>query len=157
LAAGRERVHATAIACGGRAALILGPSGSGKSDLALRCLTLPASPLFPHAAALIADDQVLLERPGALLMVSAPPNLAGLIEVRGLGILKVSAALATPVALAVELSAGPGMTERLPDPWPTLSILGQKVPVLRLWAFESAAAQKVLIALSGAVIPPIAP
>lgn len=155
MAGGLELVHATAIVCAGRAALIIGPSGSGKSDLALRCLTLPPSPLIPHTAALIADDQVLLERLGALLMASSPANLSGLIEVRGLGILKVSAAPAAPVALAVELT-GPGVTERLPDPWPTLSFLGQKVPVLRLWAFESAAAQKVLIALSGALIPPVA-
>lgn len=154
-----ERVHATAIAAGGRAALILGPSGAGKSDLALRCLTLAPSSVIPQIALLLADDQVVLERQHDRLMASAPAELLNLIEVRGVGIMtvpKVSIAGPTPVALAVELTA-PGATERYPDPWPTLSFLGLKVPVLRLWAFESAAAQKVLAALSGAALPPVVP
>ena len=155
MAAALERVHATAIAAGSRAALIFGASGSGKSDLALRCLTLPQSALTPHVAHLVADDQVMLERNGLQLIASAPPALLGLIEVRGLGILTLKPAPATPVVLAVELQ-GPGLTERFPDPWPFKDFLGLKVPVLRLWAFESAAAQKVLVALSCGTLPQVA-
>ena len=156
MAAGLERLHATAIACGPRAALILGASGSGKSDLALRCLSLAPTALLPVAARLVADDQVVLERSGDVLMASAPPALAGLIEVRGLGIVRADPAPPTPVVLAVELMA-PGTTERYPEPWPTTCLLGLKVPVLKLWAFESAAAQKILAALAGAALPPVVP
>ena len=97
-----ERVHATAIAAGGRAALIFGLSGSGKSDLALRCLSLSASSLITVPIQLIADDQVLLVRTGNTILASAPAPLLGKLEVRGIGILSVEAGPATEVKLAVE-------------------------------------------------------
>ena len=64
MAAAPETIHATCIAVGGRAVLLRGPSGSGKSDLALRCLTLAPTPLTPLAAQLVADDRVVLRREG---------------------------------------------------------------------------------------------
>jgi HPr kinase/phosphorylase len=98
----------------------------------------------------------MLERRGGDLVASCPPELLNLIEVRGVGIIKVRAAQPSIVALAVELTSKGGC-ERYPDPWPALEFLGLKVPVLRLWAFESAAAQKVLVALSDAALPPVMP
>ena len=76
-------LHATAVAIDGRAVLLRGPSGSGKSDLALR--------LIDAGARLVADDQSELSRRGDVLMVRAPATIAGLIEVRGLGILRLDA------------------------------------------------------------------
>jgi HPr kinase/phosphorylase len=125
-----ERVHATAVAVGTRAVLIRGPSGSGKSDLALRCLGLPRSSLVPEAVNLVADDQVLLTRQGLALVASAPPTLRGKLEVRGVGILRQD-----------------GPIERYPDPWPNARILGFDIPMLHLAPFESSSALKLVTAI----------
>ncbi len=144
--------HATAIAANGRSALIVGPSGSGKSDLALRCLTLASSPLIPAPARLISDDQVLLTRRGAVVSASAPPQIAGKLEVRGLGILTVAPLAAAPVVLIVNLSDEKDV-ERMPDPWPVAEILGLSIPVLRLWPFAGSAPEKLMLALSWHDLP----
>lgn len=88
-------LHASAVAVAGRAALILGGSGAGKSGLALEMMAL--------GARLVADDRVVLARRGAALVASAPPALRGLIEARGLGLLRAEPLAAAPVALAVDL------------------------------------------------------
>ncbi len=149
-----ETVHATAIAVNGHAALITGPSGAGKSDLALRCLTLGTSAMLPHAARLIADDRVILERVGDQLMASAPAAIAGKLEVRNIGIVEIEPGLPAPIRLVVELG-GSQRAARLPDPWPTKIILGLHVPVLQIAAFDAAAPQKVMIALQTASIPAV--
>ena len=64
-----ETVHASAVAADGRAVLITGPSGSGKSDLALR--------LLDRGFTLVSDDQTIVRREGSKLIASAPPNIAG--------------------------------------------------------------------------------
>lgn len=140
-------VHATAIAVHGRAALLRGPSGSGKSDLALRCLTLGVSPLLPHPALLVADDQVEIRDDGSGLEAAAPTTLRGLIEVRGLGIITVPViAGPVPVRLIVDL-VHPADIPRLPDPQPETVIRTRSLPLLLVAPFEAAAAQKVLLAL----------
>jgi HPr kinase/phosphorylase len=88
-------VHGAAVALGGRGILILGASGSGKSRLALE--------LIGRGAALVADDRVELSRHGGALMARAPAALAGLIEARGVGLLRVPAVPEAPVVLAVDL------------------------------------------------------
>ena len=153
---GLERVHATAIAADGRAALIFGASGAGKSDLALRCLSLPLSSLISAPVRLVSDDQVLLERRRDGLWAAAPATLRGKLEVRGLGIVEVEAAPASEVELAVELAAL-AEVPRLPDPWPQRRILGLRVPVLKVWAFEASAAQKVVLALLSRSLPAVQP
>lgn len=156
MAGASERVHATAIAAGPHAALIFGPPGSGKSDLALRCLAVAPFALSPHPARLVADDQVLLQREGNSVFATAPAALLGKLEVRGVGIVDLAPAPPTRVTLAVELVA-PGVLERFPDPWPRRDILGLSVPILQLWAFECAAAAKILIALSNPALAPPRP
>ncbi len=101
-------IHATAVALGGQAVLLLGPSGAGKSDLALR--------LIDRGWRLVADDRVVLEAREGRLWASAPPVLAGLLEVRGVGIVP-EPAVSAPVALAVDI-LGPDapLPERLPEP-----------------------------------------
>ena len=124
--------HATCVSVEGRGALLLGPSGAGKSDLALRLIhgTFRASGLS-IAVELVADDQVIIEaRPSrsgqdaGRLVARAPAMLASLMEVRGLGILKVQATAETELCLAVEL-VKTGVGERLPDPAPVATILGR--------------------------------
>ncbi len=149
-----ERVHATALSMGTRAAVIFGASGTGKSDLALRCLALPVSNLISTPAQLIADDQVVLERRESELWASAPSSIGGKLEVRGIGILEINAAGPARVALAVELVSRLEVP-RLPDPWPFRDILGLKVPVLKLWAFENSAPLKVMLALLNPALPKV--
>jgi hypothetical protein len=124
----------------------------GKSDLALRCLSLAPTALLPHAALLVSDDQVQLKASGGKLFASAPAALKGLIEVRGLGIMHVAAAEIAEVALIADL-VSPGTVERMPDPWPVAVILGYQFPVLRLSAFEASAPIKLLLALSSPELP----
>lgn len=116
-------VHqASAVVISGRALLIEGPPGSGKSSLALA--------LIDRGAGLIGDDAVTLSREGDALIASSPPNIAGLLEVRGIGLVRVHVAAPAPVALVLEL--GGSATERLPEePLPRRAIAGVAVPVLR--------------------------
>lgn len=139
-------VHGTAIALGGRAALLRGASGSGKSDLALRALAAPASSLVESSFGLVADDQVVIRATEDGLTVSPPDRLQGLIEVRGLGIVTVSHVSKARLSLLVDL-VGPHQVERLPDPWPTDVLLGVSLPVLRLAPFEVSAPLKLALAL----------
>jgi HPr kinase/phosphorylase len=113
-------MQATAVAIGGRALLIEGPPGSGKSSLALA--------LIDRGAGLIGDDAVSLTRSGDLLIAHPPPHIAGLIEVRGVGIIKLDVAGPAPVALLLRLGGTPA--ERLPDQLATRPIEGVAIPVL---------------------------
>ncbi len=138
-------VHATSVALrsrGGRwrGVLLRGPSGSGKSDLALR--------LLAAGGRLISDDQTrLAERRGALV-AEAPPALAGMIEVRGLGVVRLrrNQLLArAPVGLLVDL-VPPERVERMPE-HEREELLGVSLPRLALAPFEASAATKLFLAL----------
>lgn len=145
--AAADRVHATAIVVGSAAVLIRGSSGSGKSDLALRCLAVSPTRLLPASAQLVTDDQAILTREGDVLTVSAPPVLAGLIEVRGVGILSVPSVPSAVVRLVADL-VPPSEIERHPDPAPPVTLCGVAVPHLRIAPFEHSAPIKLLLALS---------
>ena len=140
-----DRIHATAVALGNAAVLIRGPSGSGKSDLALRCLAVPAIPLLGALPQLIADDQVLLTRSGSQLLASAPTSIRGKLEVRGLGIVDVEPADDVAVCLIADLVTDP--VERLPEPR-SLTLFGVDVPHLQIAPFEQSAPLKLLLALA---------
>ena len=101
------RLHATCVAIDAAGVLLLGPSGSGKSDLALR--------LIDGGAKLVADDQVALEVRDGRLMASAPSRLPPLLELRGVGLVPMERAALVPLAAAFELRPHAGL-ERLPDP-----------------------------------------
>ena len=130
-------LHATAVAIDGRAVLLSGPSGSGKSDLALR--------LIDAGARLVADDQSELRREGDLLLARAPATIAGLFEVRGLGILRLDALAEAPVGLVADLMAAERI-DRLP-PRRAEMILGVAVPLIGIAPFEASAAAKLRLAL----------
>lgn len=106
-------LHATCVAVDGQGVLILGPSGSGKSSLALR--------LMAFGAGLVADDRTDITLIDGQLIASAPPTLHGLIEARGLGILRADPVGPVPLAFAVDL--GQTETQRLP-PHRSVTILG---------------------------------
>jgi len=106
-------VHATAVKVGDAAVLIRGPSGAGKSRLAFALILAGRAGVLPPAE-LIGDDRVFLTPGDGRLMVRQVPELAGLIEIRGLGLRQCPAAIEAPVGLVVDLAAGDAA--RLPEP-----------------------------------------
>jgi HPr kinase/phosphorylase len=129
-------VHATAIAIDGAAILLRGPPGAGKSDLALR--------LIDGGARLVADDQAELRRLDHQILVRAPASIAGLIEVRGIGIIRVDAVEEAPLALLVDLVPS-SEVERFPESR-FEKVLGLTIPLIALAAFEASAAAKLRLA-----------
>ncbi|HET9813539.1 MAG TPA: HPr kinase/phosphatase C-terminal domain-containing protein [Sphingomicrobium sp.] len=131
-----ETVHASTVASDGRAVLITGPSGAGKSDLALRMLD--------RGFALVSDDRTIVRKQGDRLLATAPPNIAGKLEIRGIGIVEMDALTDVPVALIVELRTD---IERLPDDDRERQLLGVAVPLISIDAMTASAASKVALAL----------
>lgn len=131
-----EMVHASTVASDGRAVLISGPSGSGKSDLALR--------LLERGFTLVSDDQTIVRREGDRLIASAPPTIAGKLEVRGIGIVEVEHLENMPIALFVELTSD---IQRIPDDSRERPILGVPLPLISIDSTAASAASKVAIAL----------
>jgi HPr kinase/phosphorylase len=144
-----ELVHGTALAMGENAVLIRGASGAGKSDLALRCIATPPLAHIPFRAELVADDQVRLTLRGGAIEMSAPPAIAGKIEVRGLGILTLPYRPSARLVLVVDL-VPPADVPRFPLDPVSAGYLGVELPVLRLSAFEASAPVKLILALGGA-------
>jgi HPr kinase/phosphorylase len=149
-------VHGTAVSVDGRAVVIRGPSGSGKSDLALRTLAV-AAPLIAHAVpVLVADDQVIVERCGPDLRIRAPDALRGLLEVRGLGIVTLPSVATAELTLFADIVA-PAEIVRLPDLQDCERVHGIDVPIIRIAAFEPSAPLKLLLALATARLQPAGP
>jgi serine kinase of HPr protein (carbohydrate metabolism regulator) len=124
--AGTASVHASAVLVGDRAVLIRGPSGAGKSRLAFDLILAGRSGQIPQAM-LVGDDRVHLEASNRQLMVRPARELAGLIEIRGLGIRRCDFAGEAVVGLVVDLGAVDA--ERLPPPEVlTADIDGVKIP-----------------------------
>jgi HPr kinase/phosphorylase len=136
-----QRVHATCVAIDGAGVLLRGPSGSGKSDLALR--------LIDAGALLVADDQTELRREGDEVVATAPATIAGQLEVRGLGIVETPTAARAPLRLVVDI-VSPAEVERLPEEH-TARYCGIEVSLLKLAPFESSAAAKLRAALRSLV------
>jgi HPr kinase/phosphorylase len=142
-------IHATSVAlrvrAQWRAVLLRGPPGSGKSDLALR--------LIGAGGRLVADDQTHLARRGRSLIATPPPALAGMIEARGVGIVRLSRnqllARATVALLADLVPAN--RIERLPEPQAE-ALLDITLPRLDLAPFEASAVQKLWLALTRSAV-----
>lgn len=119
--------------------------------MALRCLMQAPTPLLPHPAELVSDDQVVIERHDQHLLVRAPPPIRGLLEVRGIGILRVPAIESARLSLVADLVAA-DKVERMPERWRSVVIVGVPTPYLELWPFEISASLKLLLALHQASI-----
>lgn len=132
-----ETIWGNVLSIDGRGVLLRGPSGSGKSDLALR--------LIDSGANLVADDRVELAREGNSLIARAPESLSGRMEVRGIGIVSVPTVQRAALVLVVDL-VPPEQVPRMPDPgrW---THLGISMPLIALHALEASAAAKVRLAV----------
>jgi serine kinase of HPr protein (carbohydrate metabolism regulator) len=131
-----ENLHASCVAADGRAVLIAGPSGSGKSDLALR--------LLDRGFTLVSDDRTIVRKEGSKLVAIAPETIKGKLEIRGLGIVDMEAVSDMPVALVVELT---GDMQRMPDDSRERIILGVGIPLVNVDAMTASAPSKVAVAL----------
>lgn len=132
-----ETFHASTVAINGRAVLLTGPSGSGKSDLALR--------LLDRGFTLVSDDQTIVRKDGDRLLASAPASIAGKLEIRGIGIVDMERIDDVPIALIVELTSN--QIQRLPDDSRERPILGVKLPLVTVDALTASAPSKVALAL----------
>lgn len=135
-------LHGSCVALDEEGVLILGPSGSGKSDLVLR--------LMGRGWSLVADDQVELTTAEDGLQASAPAALRGLLEVRGLGLMEgLPTAAAARLCLAVRLLPAATPKPRLPEPerW---EALGHSLPLVSLHGLEASAPDKLALALAAA-------
>ena len=122
-------LHATSVLIDGRVLLLSGQSGSGKSDLALR--------LIDRGALLIADDYTGLEARGGILYASSPSQIAGRIEIRGIGLVDIGFGGEGPVALMLDLDTVPARMAG--ETLPTDMLCGIAVPVLAFAALEASA------------------
>jgi HPr kinase/phosphorylase len=151
----RALVHATAVALmdatapfGGRmegAVLLVGDSGAGKSDVALR--------LIAAGAKLISDDQTVLSVERGVVWADAPPTIKGEMEIRGVGIVRVDTAPSSPVVLAVRLAEG--AVARVPEPdfyaLPASLQADVKVPLVSLNGHDASTPAKIAAAAAGLV------
>ncbi len=133
-----SNIHATAIKINNKGVLFLGKSGSGKSDLSLRMI-------IEHNAKIIADDRVIVKNIKEKLIASAPTNLKGLIEIRGIGIINLDYVSQSKIDLVVNLISD--KIERLPENR-YYSIENLMLPLIELNPFEASAPAKLLAALS---------
>ena len=131
-----EIVHATAIEIDGKGVLLRGPSGSGKSDLALR--------LLEAGGVLIGDDRIALSVRDDFVVARVPETIAGKLEIRGLGIVQLPYQAETRVTLVASLVER-GEVERLPQKR-MVELIGQMVPAIKLNPFEESAVAKLKMA-----------
>jgi serine kinase of HPr protein (carbohydrate metabolism regulator) len=140
-----QKIHATCISVEGTGLLFRGPSGSGKSDLALR--------MMEHNSQLIADDWVDLTLQGDVLIAQAPIRLKGLLEVRGVGIIEVPYGISIRVLGVIDL-VDSNKIQRLPV-HQTAILLGVKIPIYQINPWEISAIAKVQLVrdlISGSII-----
>ncbi|MBV9427468.1 MAG: HPr kinase/phosphatase C-terminal domain-containing protein [Bradyrhizobiaceae bacterium] len=136
-------IHASAVLVGARAVLIRGPSGSGKSRLAFDLIAAAGGPV--RFARLVADDRAEVAAAAGRLLVRPASSLAGLIEVRGLGIRRLAYEPIAVVGFVVDLAATDA--QRLPEPEQTRAVI-EGIALVRLAiALEEAALPRVIAAL----------
>lgn len=131
-----ETIHANAVAIDGHGVLIIGQSGTGKSDLSLR--------LIDRGAALVSDDHCHIVRRDGIIYANAPDRLRGKIELRGIGICESAHIAQAPLAMLVRLASD---YDRYPLDHGQETIVGVTLPVIRINAYEASAPIKVEWAL----------
>ncbi len=131
-----ERIRGTCVAVDGRGILLRGPSGAGKSDLALR--------LIDEGGRLVSDDYTDIEDRDGRLFASAPPEIRGMLEVRGFGVLRVTSERSVGLDVVIDLTSADAPRMPASD---KLEILGIFVPIFKLAPFEASAPAKVRLAV----------
>lgn len=131
------RIHATCVALGSVGVLLLGQSGSGKSDLALR--------LMSRGAMLVADDQVILHVQDGHLVANVDDAIRGLLEIRGIGLVRYPIASNIPIVLAVVLDERSEI-EHIPVP-SKYEQQGIFVPQITLHGHDASTPDKIYAAL----------
>jgi len=129
-------LQASCLAIGDRAVLIEGPPGCGKSALTLA--------LMDRGAVLIGDDGVTLDQRGEQLFASPPPNTAGFVEVRNVGLLRFTTTSNVRVALVIVLDPE---APRFADAAEPADRCGVPLPLIRLWPSENPPARKVELSM----------
>jgi len=132
------KVHGTSVSIDGDGVLFRGPSGSGKSDLALRMIN--------YGAQLVSDDQVCLTRRNDNIFMSSPSNIRNSMEVRGIGIVNTIAQKEAPLILVLNMSPN-NAASRMPI-WQLCTFLDIKVPAVEFAPFEISAHLKVKLAIN---------
>ncbi len=130
-------IHASCVSLRNKGVLLLGPSGSGKSDLALRLISL-------FGGILVADDRVDILLSHNDIIASAPKSIKGLLEVRGIGIIKLKSKSSVKIDLVIELVSNP--LERMPEE-EKYNLCGKDIPFYRINPFEISAPSKIMAAL----------
>jgi HPr kinase/phosphorylase len=143
MTANKKIIHGSSVALQGpdfkpSAVLLRGFSGRGKSDLAFRLISLGGT--------LICDDQVALEHRLNKIMVESVPAIHGLLEIRGVGLIKCPVAPPTPLCLVVDLVPREEVP-RLPEKGETVDILGVDITFLKLHAFDASTPHKIIKAI----------
>ncbi len=146
-------LHGTCVSVGGLGVLIIGPPASGKSSLALRLMDEPGYGIATGLmrGELVSDDQVVVRQNGNGLIASAPPNLAGKLEIRGLGIVAVAALPDVSLALVVALKPHAEI-ERMPRPQ-SQAILGVLLPLVEIDGRSPSAPARLRAAINAFNMP----
>ena len=135
-----DNIHGTCISLKNKGILILGSSGSGKSDLALRAI-------MQKGAKLVADDRVDITLKNKNLYASCPAAIRGLLEVRGVGLVKFQSKPSQKIDLVVELADSLKKIERLPVP-KFYEYQGIQIKKIKLYPFELSSLEKLELALN---------
>ena len=138
-----NNIHATLISFNNAGVLFIGKSGSGKSDLALRMI-------MEKGAVLVADDRVDLSVINNNLYGSAPKELYGKMEIRGLGITNFTAKKREKIVLCVELVENREEVERMPDP-ENITFLGVSITKIKLYPFDCSTICKIIAKISSII------
>ncbi|MBE6448761.1 MAG: hypothetical protein E7018_05645 [Alphaproteobacteria bacterium] len=135
-----SNIHASCLVVKNKGLLILGDSGSGKSDLCLRLI-------MEHGAKLVSDDRTDISIKKQNIYASAPKLLQGLLEVRGVGIIKQNFAKRAKIDAVIGLESSLDKIERMPKE-DFFEIEGQRLPLYKIFAKEASAPAKVLAIIS---------
>ena len=131
-------IHATCISYQDNGILLIGPSGSGKSDVALQMI------MNKHAL-LVADDRTDIEEKDGRLIASCPEAISGMMEVRGLGLCHFDTLPSVALTLVVHLVSEKAAIARFPKA-ENIEILGVRIPKIRVRGFETSAIDKIILA-----------
>ena len=139
-----NNIHATLVSLNNKGILLIGKSGSGKSDLALRII-------MEKGALLVADDRVCLKIENGKLFGFSPDEIKGKMEIRNVGIIETDYIKDVEIVLCVELFTDRNLLERLPTK-KTISFLGADIDKLDLYPFDCSTIYKIIQKITGKFI-----